>query len=86
MAALKLLYFAWVRERIGQGEEQVERPTAGTTIAALLDQLSQTSVGHEAAFAKRARLRAALDQRFVPLDTAIGDAAELALFPPVTGG
>ena len=86
MAALKLLYFAWVRERIGQGEEQIERPAAGTTIDALLDRLAKVSDGHDAAFANRARLRAALDQRFVPLDTEIGDAAELALFPAVTGG
>jgi molybdopterin synthase sulfur carrier subunit len=86
MSALTLLYFAWVRERIGAGEEQVARPPAGTTIAQLLDALAGTSPGHAAAFAERAKLRAALDQRFVPLDTAIGEAAELALFPPVTGG
>jgi molybdopterin synthase sulfur carrier subunit len=86
MADLTLLYFAWVRERIGAGEERVARPAAGTSIAQLLDALAHTSPGHGAAFADRGRLRAALDQRFVPLDTAIGDAAELALFPPVTGG
>jgi sulfur-carrier protein len=86
MAALTILYFAWVRERIGTGEEVVARPAPGTTIAQLLDGLAATSPGHDAAFADRARLRAALDQRFVPLDTAIGDATELALFPPVTGG
>ena len=86
MAALNLLYFAWVRERIGAGEERIARPAAGTTIAALLDMLAGTSTGHEAAFADRTRLRAALDQRFVPLDSEIGDAKELALFPPVTGG
>jgi molybdopterin synthase sulfur carrier subunit len=86
MTDLTLLYFAWVRERIGQGEERILRPKPGTTIATLLDTLAQTSAGHDAAFANRARLRAALDQRFVPLDTPIGDAQELALFPPVTGG
>jgi molybdopterin synthase sulfur carrier subunit len=86
MAPLTLLYFAWVRERVGAGEETVARPPAGTTIAGLLDLLAGFSPGHAAAFADRARLRAALDQRFVPLDTAIGDATELALFPPVTGG
>jgi molybdopterin synthase sulfur carrier subunit len=86
MADLTILYFAWVRERIGAGEELIARPAAGTTIAGLLDSLAGVSPGHEAAFADRARLRAALDQRFVPLDTVIGEAAELALFPPVTGG
>lgn len=83
---LTILYFAWVRERIGTGEEKVARPEQGTTIAALLDALARSSEGHEAAFGDRAKLRAALDQRFVPLDTEIGAAAELALFPPVTGG
>lgn len=86
MAGLSLLYFAWVRERIGTGEERIDTPAPGTTIAMLLDTLSATSAGHEAAFADRARLRAALDQRFVPLETEIGDARELAIFPPVTGG
>ena len=86
MAELSLLYFAWVRERIGKGEERIARPAPGTTIAALLDQLARSSAGHEAAFADRTRLRAALDQHFVPLETDIGDARELALFPPVTGG
>ncbi len=86
MSGLTLLYFAWVRERIGAGEERIARPASGTTIAALLDTLSVTSEGHAAAFADRARLRAALDQIFVPLETEIGEAKELALFPPVTGG
>ncbi len=86
MAALDILYFAWVREKIGRGEERIDRPGEGTTIAALLDSLSRESEGHADAFADRARLRAALDQIFVPLDTPIGDARELAIFPPVTGG
>ncbi len=86
MAGLTLLYFAWVRERIGTGEERIERPASGTTIDALLDALAAKGEGHAAAFADRARLRAALDQNFVPLDTQIGEARELALFPPVTGG
>lgn len=86
MAELTLLYFAWVRERIGTGEERIGRPAPGTTIAALLDGLAAQSEGHAAAFADRKRLRAALDQAFVPLETQIGEARELALFPPVTGG
>ena len=86
MAELTLLYFAWVRERIGTGEERISLPAPGTSISALLDVLSVKSEGHAAAFADRKRLRAALDQRFVPIDTPIDDAKELALFPPVTGG
>lgn len=86
MASLDILYFAWVRERIGRGEERIERPAESMTIAGLLDSLSRDSEAHAGAFADRARLRAALDQSFVPLDTPIGTARELAIFPPVTGG
>ncbi|MCW2412751.1 MULTISPECIES: molybdopterin converting factor subunit 1 [unclassified Sphingobium] len=86
MADITILYFAWVRERIGLDEEQQPVPSPDTTVAQLLDALSAGSAGHAAAFADRGRLRAALDQKFVPLDTAIGQARELAMFPPVTGG
>lgn len=83
---LTIVYFAWVREAIGSDEEQVARPAPGTTIAALVASLAARGGGHAEALGDPARLRAALDQRFVPLDTPIGDARELALFPPVTGG
>ncbi len=84
--SLRILYFAWVRDRIGIGKEVVAHPGGDCTVAVLLDRLAAVSEGHAAAFADRARLRAALDQDFVPLDRAIGDARELAIFPPVTGG
>jgi len=86
MAGLRILYFAWVRERIGLDEEAIDRPDAGTTIAMLLDRLAAGNAAHAYAFQARDRLRAALDQAFVPLDTPIGEADELAIFPPVTGG
>ncbi len=81
-----MVYFAWVRERIGTGEECVDPPASVTTIAELVDWLALASPGHAAAFADPARLRAALDQAFVPIDTPIAGAREIALFPPVTGG
>ena len=83
---LQLLYFAWVREAIGIDGETVEPPASADTVAALVDWLRERGGGYAEAFANTARLRAAIDQRFVPLETPIGDAAELALFPPVTGG
>lgn len=83
---ITLLYFAWVRERIGTGEEVVDPPESVGTIAELVDWLAGSSEGHAAAFADRTRLRAAIDQDFVPLDTPIGAAREIAIFPPVTGG
>jgi sulfur-carrier protein len=84
--ALDLIYFAWVRESIGRGDETVEPPPNVTTVAELLDWLSASSEVHAGAFADRARLRAAIDQRFVPLETSIAGAREIAIFPPVTGG
>ncbi len=84
--AIEMLYFAWVRERVGAGAESVAPPGEIDTIAALLDWLAARSPAHAAAFADRSRLRAAVDQRFVPLETPLGAAREVAIFPPVTGG
>lgn len=83
---LHILYFAWVREAIGADSEDIAHPGAETTVRALVATLASRGEGHAAAFADHTRLRAALDQQFVPLDSAIGNARELALFPPVTGG
>ena len=83
---MDLLYFAWVRERIGVGHEHVDPPEAVRTIADLIAWLAERSAGHAEAFAEPAKLRAAIDQKFVPLDALLGDAKEVAIFPPVTGG
>ena len=83
---IRMVYFAWVRERIGTGEESVEPPATVATVADLVDWLAGTSAPHAEAFANRSRLRAAIDQDFVALDTPIGRAREIAIFPPVTGG
>lgn len=83
---MELLYFAWVRESIGVGHETLEPPDAVRSVADLIAWLAQRSPGHAEAFREPARLRAAIDQRFVPLDAVLGNAKEVALFPPVTGG
>ena len=83
---IEMLYFAWVREAVGTGSERVTPPEDVVTISGLIDWLSAASEGHARAFADRDRLRAAIDQNFVPLDSAIAGAREIALFPPVTGG
>ena len=83
---MDLLYFAWVRERIGTGEEQRDPPEAVRDVADLIEWLATLSPGHAEAMREPERLRAAIDQKFVPLDTLLGDAREVALFPPVTGG
>ena len=83
---MDVLYFAWVRESVGTGHEQVDPPEALRNVADLICWLSERSPGHAAALSDPARLRAAIDQRFVPLDALLGDAREVAIFPPVTGG
>lgn len=83
---MRLLYFAWVREMIGVGEEDVQPPEAVRTVGDLIDWLRGCSDAHAAALADMTRLRAAVDQKFVALDTELGAAREVAIFPPVTGG
>ncbi|WP_404338021.1 molybdopterin converting factor subunit 1 [Sphingomonas sp. MMS12-HWE2-04] len=83
---MDLLYFAWVRERIGTGHEQVDPPAEVASVGELIAWLAQRSPGHAEAFAEPSRLRAAIDQRFVPLETPLGNPREIAIFPPVTGG
>ena len=85
-AQLDLLYFAWVREAIGLDGERIVHPGAQVRIKDVLDQLAARGGGYAEVLADRAKLRAALDQCFVPLDTPLGEGRELALFPPVTGG
>lgn len=84
--AIEMLYFAWVRERIGRGGEAVDPPAEVATVDDLIGWLAARGAAHAAAFADRRRLRAALDQVFVPLDARLGSAREVAIFPPVTGG
>lgn len=84
--AVDLLYFAWVREAIGVAGERVDPPAGVATVADLVDWLHERGGGYATAFADRQRLRAAVDQAFVALDTPIAGAREVALFPPVTGG
>mgnify|MGYP001159272890 CR=1 FL=1 len=86
MTKLVILYFAWVREAIGKDGETIEHPGLEVTIAELIVMLAERGGGYAQAFAKSDRVRAALDQNFMPLDAKLGDARELALFPPVTGG
>lgn len=86
MERLEILYFAWVREAIGKDGETIDHPGPETRIVDLVGQLEQKGGGYAEAFADPDRLRAALDQAFVPMTATLGHARELALFPPVTGG
>lgn len=84
--AIDLLYFAWVRERMGRAAEVVTPPATVTDVAGLVDWLAARDATSAAALVDRARLRAAVDQAFVAMDASIVGAREVALFPPVTGG
>ena len=86
MATLDLLYFAWVREGIGRGHEVVDPPHEVASVADLIGWLAARGGGYAVALGDRDRLRAAVDQVFVPLDAPIAGAREVAIFPPVTGG
>ena len=83
---MKLLYFAWVRERIGKTEEVVTPPAGVETIAELMDWLSRRGEEYAYAFENRNVIRAAIDRTHVKPDTPISAAREIAFFPPVTGG
>jgi molybdopterin synthase sulfur carrier subunit len=84
--SVRLLYFAWVRERIGRAEETVELPAHVITIADLLAWQKTRGPEYAHAFEKAEIIRAALDQQHVKSAAVIGAAREIAFFPPVTGG
>ncbi len=81
---LDLLYFAWVRERIGEPRERVE--TGATTVAELVEELKARELRYELAFADLAALRVALDQELADFDSPLAGVREVAFFPPMTGG
>jgi molybdopterin synthase sulfur carrier subunit len=83
---MKVRYFAWVRERVGHAEEEIDLPAGVTSIADLIEFLSRKDEGYAAAFAQPDVIRAALDQEHVEHDTPIDGAREVAFFPPMTGG
>lgn len=84
MTQLDVLYFAWVRERIGVAKEQVS--TDAKTVAALIKELSAREERYQQAFQNMAVVRVAIDQTMVPLDAPLDGAKEVAFFPPMTGG
>jgi molybdopterin synthase sulfur carrier subunit len=83
---VKLLYFAWLRERIGKPQEEVELPPEVTTVGDLIGWLSGRGEEYAHAFENPKVVRAAIDRAHVRPDTAIAGAREIAFFPPMTGG
>jgi len=83
---LKISYFAWVRERMGVAEEAVALPAGTVTVGDLIAWLAARDARGADAFAEPQRIRAALGGAMVGAGAPIGNAGEIALFPPVTGG
>jgi sulfur-carrier protein len=83
---MKVVYFAWVRERVGKNEEELEPPADVTTVGQLVEWLSSRGDEYAHAFANPKAIRAALDRTHVKPDAAIAGAREVAFFPPMTGG
>ncbi|SDG55796.1 molybdopterin converting factor subunit 1 [Roseospirillum parvum] len=83
---MKVLYFAWVRTTIGQDAETVSPPPEVASVDDLRRWLCARGPGHAQALGEPARLRAALDQEHVGFDAPLAGAAEVAFFPPITGG
>ena len=83
---IKLRYFAWVRERIGKQDEDVEVPAGVTTVAELMTYLASRGEEYAHAFENPKVIRAAIDRAHVKPQTAIAGAGEIAFFPPMTGG
>jgi molybdopterin synthase sulfur carrier subunit len=83
---VKVRYFAWVRERVGKPEEEIEPPAGITTVAELMTWLAGRGEQYAHAFENPKVIRAAIDRAHVRADTAIASAREIAFFPPMTGG
>ena len=83
---MKVLYFAWVRERIGIAEEEVELPGSVGTVGEFVDWLKGRGPEYEHALAEPRAIRVALDQVHAGREAPIAGAREAALFPPMTGG
>jgi len=86
MNSLKLVYFAWVRERVGKAEEEIVPPETVTTVGELMSWLSGRGEEYAYAFENLKVIRAAIDKSHVRADTPIAGAREIAFFPPMTGG
>ena len=83
---MRLLYFGWVRTRIGIGSETLELPSGITDVRALMVWLKQRGDGYRLAFEDLTTIRVAINQEMATLDASISSEDEVALFPPMTGG
>lgn len=83
---MKILYFAWIRERVGKTDEELDLPASVQTVADLIEWLGGRGEEYAYAFENRKAVRAAIDRVHVRPETKLAGAREIALFPPMTGG
>ena len=83
---MKAVYFAWVRERIGAAEEEIDPPAEVVTVGDLVGWLAGRGENYAYAFERPHVIRAAIDRAHVKADAKIAGAREIAFFPPMTGG
>jgi len=83
---MKIVYFAWLRERLDKTEEDVDLPSSVETIGDVMQWLKSRGEEYELAFDNPKVIRAAIDKTHVRPETKIAGASEIAFFPPMTGG
>lgn len=83
---MKVLYFAWLKTKVGVAEERVSPPANVRTVGALLDWIAGRGPKFQAALANRSVVRVAVNQEYAGMDHPVKSGDEVALFPPVTGG
>lgn len=83
---MKLLYFAWLRAKIGTAEEELELPSHVHDVKGLIEWLKSRGAGYDEALKDPTAIRVAVNQDFVGPEQELRDADEVAIFPPVTGG
>ncbi len=83
---MQMMYFAWLRAKIGVAEERIEPPSEIATVADLLDWLKARGGGYGDALADLSVVRVAVNQEYVKADHPVAAGDEVALFPPITGG
>ena len=83
---MKLIYFAWVREKTGISEEDINLPSEVSTVSQLVEWLINRGDNYQSAFDDLKVIKVAVNQDYVSFDTSIKDGDEVAFFPPVTGG
>ena len=81
---IDLIYFSWIRERIGKSSESIE--TGASTVIELIEELKKRDVRYSEVFSDLGSFRVAINQELTNFDASITEAKEIAFFPPMTGG